>query len=115
MRFLAHGAVQHALLGKQAAAPASFFCYRSSCHHLGMQECPCRSQPRSQTQQIDKYMKSPKTLIALAVLGTAFSLRSDDELALEQCPANVQETIRANARDGKVDEVKSITIDDRTL
>jgi hypothetical protein len=60
-------------------------------------------------------MKSPKTLIALAVLGTAFSLRSDDELALEQCPANVQETIRANARDGKVDEVKSITIDDRTL
>ena len=55
-------------------------------------------------------MKSPKTLIALAVLGTAFSLRSDDELALEQCPANVQETIRANARDGKVDEVKSIPL-----
>jgi hypothetical protein len=60
-------------------------------------------------------MKSPKILNALAVLGTAFSLRADDELALEQCPANVQETIRANARDGKVDEVKSITIDDRTL
>ncbi len=60
-------------------------------------------------------MKSPKILIALALLGTAFSLRADNEIELEKCPANVQETIRANARDGKVDEVKKITIDDRTL
>ena len=60
-------------------------------------------------------MKSPKTLIALAVLATAFSLRADDDLELEQCPADVQKTIRANARDGKVEEVKSITIDDLTL
>ena len=73
------------------------------------------SQPRPQTQQIDNTMKSPRILIALAVLGTAFSLRADGDFALEQCPANVQETIRANARDRKVDEVKSITIDDRTL
>jgi hypothetical protein len=60
-------------------------------------------------------MKSPKSLIVLAVLGTALSLRADDDLELEQCPANVQETIRANTRDGKVDEVNAITIDDRTL
>jgi hypothetical protein len=60
-------------------------------------------------------MKSPESLIVLAVLGTAFSLCADDEIELEQCPANVQETIRANVRDGKVDEVKSITIDDRSL
>lgn len=51
----------------------------------------------------------------LAVLGTAFSLRADNDLALEESPANVQETIRANARGGKVDEVNAITIEDLTL
>ena len=60
-------------------------------------------------------MKSPKTLIVLGVLGTAFWLRADDDLELEECPTNVQETIQANARGGTVEEVSSITIDDLTL
>ena len=60
-------------------------------------------------------MKSPKTLIILAILGTAVGLRAGNELELEQCPANVQETIRVNARGGNVDEVYAITIDDVTL
>jgi hypothetical protein len=60
-------------------------------------------------------MKLLKSLVVLAVLGAAFSLRADNDLALEECPANVQETIRANARGGKVDEVNAITIDDLTL
>ena len=62
-----------------------------------------------------KTMKSPKTLIILAILGTAVGVRAGNELKLEQCPANVQETIRVNARGGDVDEVSAITIDDVTL
>jgi hypothetical protein len=60
-------------------------------------------------KQIHKTMKSPKTLIILAILGTVVGLRADNELELEQCPANVQETIRANARGGDADEVNPIT------
>ena len=60
-------------------------------------------------------MKSPKNLIILAILGTAVGVRAGNELKLEQCPANVQETIRVNARGGDVDEVSAITIDDVTL
>jgi hypothetical protein len=56
-------------------------------------------------------MKSPKILIVLAVLGTTFCLYAK-ELKFDECPANVQETIRANARGGKVDEVNAITLDD---
>jgi hypothetical protein len=59
-------------------------------------------------------MKSPITLIALALLGTTIHLRAD-ELELEQCPAVVQETNRANARRGDVDDVNSIIIDGRSL
>ena len=66
------------------------------------------------SKQINHMMKSPKILIVLAVLGTTFSLYAK-ELKLDDCPANVQETIRANARGGKVDEVHAITIDDVTL
>ncbi len=62
-----------------------------------------------------KIMKSPKTLIILAILGTAVGVRAGNELELKQCPANVQETIRTNARGGDVDEVNAITIDDVTL
>ena len=66
-------------------------------------------------KQIDKMIKSPKILIVLGILGTAACLRAGNELALDECPANVQETIRANARGGDVDEVSAITIDDVTL
>ena len=66
------------------------------------------------SNQIHDMMKSPKILIALAVLGTTFTLHAK-ELKLDECPANVQETIRANARGGKVDEVNAITLDDITL
>jgi uncharacterized membrane protein YkoI len=65
------------------------------------------------TEQM-KTMKSPTTLIALALLGAAIYLRAD-ELGLEQCPAVVQETIRANARGGDVDDVNPIIIDGRTI
>lgn len=53
-------------------------------------------------------------MIVLAVLGSTLGV-SAKELKLDECPANVQETIRANARGGKVDEVKAITLDDVTL
>jgi hypothetical protein len=61
-----------------------------------------------------KTLKSSITLIALALLGTAIYLRAD-ELGLEQCPAVVQETIRANARGGDVDDVNSIIIEGRSI
>jgi hypothetical protein len=66
------------------------------------------------SNQIHDMTKSPKILIALAVLRTTFTLHAK-ELKLDECPANVQETIRANARGGKVDEVNAITLDDITL
>jgi hypothetical protein len=47
-------------------------------------------------------------------VGITLTLRADD-LELERCPAAVQETIRANARDGKIDEVDSVTIQERML
>jgi hypothetical protein len=61
-----------------------------------------------------KTLKSSITLIALALLGTAIYLRAD-ELGLEQCPEVVQETIRANARGGDVDDVNSIIIEGRSI
>jgi uncharacterized membrane protein YkoI len=61
-----------------------------------------------------KTMKSSITLIAVALLGTSIYLRAD-ELGLEQCPAVVQETIRANARGGDVDDVNSIIIEGRSI
>jgi hypothetical protein len=57
---------------------------------------------------------SSKIPILLALVGITLTLRADD-LELERCPAAVQETIRANARDGKIDEVDSVTIQDRML
>ncbi len=60
-------------------------------------------------------MKSSVTLIALALLGTSFYLHADGELEFEQCPQVVQETIRANARDGDIDDVNSFTLEGRTL
>jgi uncharacterized membrane protein YkoI len=61
-----------------------------------------------------KTMKSSITLIAVALLGASIYLRAD-ELGLEQCPAVVQETIRANARGGDVDDVNSIIIEGRSI
>ena len=52
--------------------------------------------------------------MVLAFAGTALSLQAK-EMKLEECPAIVQETIRANARDGKIEEVDFLAIEDRTL
>jgi hypothetical protein len=54
----------------------------------------CKSTHAGRTDDLglknnQKMMKLPKTLVVLTVLGTAFSLRADNDLALEECPANV--------------------------
>ena len=59
-------------------------------------------------------MKLFKTLMAMALLGTTFSLRADD-LELDDCPAIVQETIRANARGGEVDDINLLLIEGLSL
>lgn len=68
--------------------------------------------PKTPTNKI--IMKTPKTLIVLAFVGTALSLHAE-EIKLEAAPAVVQETIRANARDGKIEEIDFLAIEDRTL
>ncbi|MGA7391741.1 MAG: hypothetical protein WBL40_10000 [Terrimicrobiaceae bacterium] len=59
-------------------------------------------------------MKTLEALILIALADSTLNLRADD-IKLEQCPAAVQDTIRANARDGRIDDINLITIEDRTL
>lgn len=59
-------------------------------------------------------MKTPTTLVIAALTASAITVWADD-LKLENCPPAVQETIRANARDGKVDDVDTVTIEGKTL
>ena len=59
-------------------------------------------------------MKTLQTLILAALAGSTLNLRADD-MKLEQCPAAVQDTIRANARDGRIDDINLITIEGRAL
>ena len=59
-------------------------------------------------------MKTLEALILIALAGSTLNLKADD-IKLEQCPAAVQDTIRANARDGRIDDINLITIEDRAL
>jgi uncharacterized membrane protein YkoI len=91
------------------------FCLPSCSRHLPMREClRVVGQYDPNSNEHMKTMKSSITLIAVALLGTSIYLRAD-ELGLEQCPAVVQETIRANARGGDVDDVNSIIIEGRSI
>ena len=59
-------------------------------------------------------MKTLEALILIALAGSTLNLKADD-IKLERCPAAVQDTIRANARDGRIDDINAITIEDRAL
>jgi len=56
------------------------------------------------------------TKTALAALLASASLTAyAGDIDLKSCPAAVQQTIQANSRDGKLDEIDVIKIEDRTL
>lgn len=57
-------------------------------------------------------MKLPILITALFATAS-FALAED--IRLEDCPPAVQQTIQANLRDGKLDDVKVIKVEDRTL
>ena len=59
-------------------------------------------------------MKTLETMILIALAGSTLNLRADD-IKLEQCPPAVQDTIRSNARDGRIDDINLITIEGRAL
>lgn len=59
-------------------------------------------------------MKKTPTIALLALAGATFTLHAAD-LKLEDCPPAVQETIRAQARDGRIDDIDQITIENRTI
>ncbi len=50
-------------------------------------------------------------LFATVLTGTAAAA----EITLAQCPAPVQETIKSNSQNGKLDEIKTVTVSGRTL
>jgi len=62
-------------------------------------------------------MKKKFSLTALSLLCAALispALAADD-ISLAKCPAAVQSTIRDHAKNGKIDDVKAVTVDGRTL
>lgn len=66
--------------------------------------------------EINNKMKTKNLLLTLAVaslMPLASSLSKD--VALADCPAAVQEVIRSNSRSGKIDDVKMITVDGRSM
>jgi uncharacterized membrane protein YkoI len=77
------------------------------------ESAPSRKGMRREHQRT-KIMKLFKTLMGMALLGTTFSLHADD-LEFDDCPATVQETIRANARGGEVDDVNLLLVEGLSL
>lgn len=59
-------------------------------------------------------MKMPATLAVLALASTAFSAQAKS-VKLEEVPAAVQETIKANVRSATIEGIDVITVDGRTL
>lgn len=57
-------------------------------------------------------MKLP---ILVTTLSATASFAFADDIRLEECPPAVQQTIQANLRDGKLDDVEVIKVEDRTL
>lgn len=62
-------------------------------------------------------MKAMNTSFILAVAASVFASASvfAKDLVLTDCPPAVQETIKNNSRDGKVDYIKSMNVEGRAL
>lgn|SRR5690606_7165754 len=62
-------------------------------------------------------MKALKTLLATGILtlGTGAAAFADNEIRLDECPAEVRKTITDHSRGGKIDEIDVITIEGKTL
>lgn len=62
-------------------------------------------------------MKTTITALTALALTTGFAAADldGDELSLHECPAAVQETIEANARGGRVEEVDLIAIEGKRI
>ena len=58
-----------------------------------------------------------KTLATIALCGAALSTTTAlaKEVKMADCPAPVQEVIQKNLRSGKLDSIKMLTVDGRTL
>jgi uncharacterized membrane protein YkoI len=55
-------------------------------------------------------------IIASIALGSMPAFADyDQDIRLDDCPAPVRETIQANARDGKIDEIEIISIGDKRI
>lgn len=60
-------------------------------------------------------MKTTRTLTTLALTATLAAADAGKEIRLDACPQAVRETITAHARDGKVEEVDLIEIEDKRI
>jgi uncharacterized membrane protein YkoI len=63
-------------------------------------------------------MKTQRTIatIATIALSSTFALAGyEKEVRFDDCPAPVRETILANSRDGKIEEVELISIEDKKI
>jgi uncharacterized membrane protein YkoI len=60
-------------------------------------------------------MKTLQTIAIIALSSTIAFAGYEREVRLDDCPAPVRETILANSRDGKIDEVELIGIEDKKI
>lgn len=61
-------------------------------------------------------MKAKTPLLLVALLGTLFiGSAAAADIALAACPAPVQATIRNSDQGGRLDDIKSVTVNGRTL
>jgi uncharacterized membrane protein YkoI len=60
-------------------------------------------------------MKTLQTIAIIALSSTFALAEYEKEVRLDDCPSPVRETIIANSREGKVDEVEIITIEDKKI
>ena len=60
-------------------------------------------------------MKLKSILFLLTCAAATIASAAAKDIALAKCPAEVQATIRAHARDGKIDEVELLAIEGRRM
>lgn len=60
-------------------------------------------------------MKLIQTIAAMGLTATLAHADFEKEVRLDDCPAPVCETIIANSREGKIDDIDLITIDDKQI
>ncbi|MFM2198434.1 MAG: hypothetical protein RLZZ505_1866 [Verrucomicrobiota bacterium] len=60
-------------------------------------------------------MKTLHTIASIALSSTLAFAEYEKEIRLDDCPAPVRETIQANARDGKIDEIELISIGEKRI